>query len=210
MDLILIRHGESSANAEGRLQGQRDYPLTRRGRAQAVRLARWTERMGIDWDAAYCSPLSRARDTADIIARERGTRAPVEDPDLMEFHVGKLQGLLHTQLRQRHPEFFERTLDEHADYSRWGGESYAMLQARVARVRRMLESAHRSEAQRVLVVGHGGFGTQLVKALVCHPVPRACNIKFGNCTAMLVQMSERYHLYLGQLLWQMPVEMMKA
>lgn len=208
MDLILVRHGESSANVEGRLQGQRDYPLTRRGRAQAQALALWTERSGLSWDVAYCSPLSRAKETAEIITQARAMAPPVLLPDLMEFDAGALQGLLHHQIRERFPEFFERELTEYADYSRWGGESYEDIVARVRRVRTFVEGRHRKSLDRVLLVGHGGFGTEVVKHLVCEPAPRSFNVKFGNCTAILVQMSERFQTYVGQVLWQVPVEHM--
>ena len=210
MDLIIVRHGESSANVEGRLQGQRDYPLTRRGRAQAEALARWSERVGLSWDAAYCSPLSRAKETAEIISGLRGSVPPVVCPDLMEFEAGALQGLLHHQIRERFPEFFERSLSEYADYSRWGGESYDQIVDRVRRLRAFFEARHRQSADRVLVVGHGGFGTEVVKHLVCEPAPRSFNVKFDNCTAILVRMSERFQTYVGRLLWQVPVELMQG
>lgn len=209
MDLILVRHGESSANVEGRLQGQRDYPLTRRGRAQAQAFALWSERTGLAWDAAYCSPLSRAKETAEIIAQARASASPAAVTDLMEFDAGALQGLLHHQIRERFPEFFERELSEYADYARWGGESYADIVERVGRVRGFVEARHRKSAERVLLVGHGGFGTEVVKHLVCEPAPRSFNVKFGNCTAILVRMSERFQTYGGQVLWQVPVEHMQ-
>ena len=210
MDLILVRHGESSANVEGRLQGQRDYPLTRRGRAQAEALAAWSERSGLSWDAAYCSPLSRAKETAEIISRARTSVVPQTSADLREFDAGALQGLLHHQIRERFPEFFERELSEYADYSRWGGESYDDIVERVRRVRAFLELRHRKAADRVLVVGHGGFGTEVVKHLVCEPAPRSFNVKFGNCTAILVRMSERFQTYIGRMIWQVPVEHMQG
>ena len=209
MDLIFVRHGESSANVENRLQGQRDYPLTRRGRTQAELLAAWSERAGLSWDAVYCSPLSRAKETAEIVTRARASALPVECSDLREFDAGALQGLLHYQIHERFPEFFEREISEYADYSRWGGESYAQIAERVLRVRALLEAGHRKNADRVLVVGHGGFGTEVVKHLVCHPAPRSFNVTFGNCTAMLVRMSERFQTYVGRLLWQIPVEQMR-
>jgi broad specificity phosphatase PhoE len=127
----------------------------------------------------------------------------------MEFNLGTLQGLLHTQLRRQHPEFFDSPLGESADYARWGGESHQEQQERVVRVSQKLQAAHRPDRERVLVVGHGGFGTQLVKYLVCASVPQVCKVKFGNCTAMLVRMSEDQSARFGQLLWQVPVESMQ-
>ena len=148
MDLIFVRHGESSSNVENRLQGQRDYPLTRRGRTQDELLAAWSERAGLSWDAVYCSPLSRAKETAEIVTRARASALPVECSDLREFDAGALQGLLHYQIHERFPEFFEREISEYADYSRWGGESYAQIAERALRVRALLEAGHRKNADR--------------------------------------------------------------
>ena len=53
MDILLVRHGESEANAEGRLQGRLDYPLSERGRAQARQLARWLVQSQVGWDVAF-------------------------------------------------------------------------------------------------------------------------------------------------------------
>jgi broad specificity phosphatase PhoE len=143
------------------------------------------------------------------VSRARDSCTPVACADLKEFDAGALQGLLHHQIHERFPEFFDRELSEYADYSRWGGESYSDIVERVVRVRTLFEASHRKTADRVLVVGHGGFGTEVVKHLVCHPAPRSFNVAFGNCTAMLVRMSERFHTYVGRLLWQIPVEQMR-
>jgi broad specificity phosphatase PhoE len=210
MEIVFVRHGESVANREGRLQGQRDYPLTGRGKAQSFATARFLAHTQLSFDACYCSPLSRAKETAAIIGGELELPAPVELPDLMEFDVGQLQGLLYTQVRQKHPEFFQRSPLEYADYERFGGESYDALQERAQRVRRHLEDNHRQPAERQLVVGHGGFGKQLVKHFLCVPLPRLMNLKFGNCTALLVRMSEQLAGYYGQLVWQVPVELMRT
>ncbi|HEY58534.1 MAG TPA: histidine phosphatase family protein, partial [Anaerolineae bacterium] len=66
--VTLVRHGESTANAEGRHQGQMDFPLTERGRAQAQALARRWLREGRRYHALIASPLSRALQTAQILA----------------------------------------------------------------------------------------------------------------------------------------------
>ena len=61
---------------------------------------------------------------------------------------------------------------------------------------------------RVLLVGHGGFHYQLAKTLLCEPVPRVCILKMGNCTVSLLRLRERRGLYLGELVFHVPVELM--
>lgn len=68
IELTFLRHGESLGNAEGRLQGQTDFPLTARGREQAAALASRWKAEGRRFDHVVCSPLLRARQTAAPIA----------------------------------------------------------------------------------------------------------------------------------------------
>ena len=70
--VTLLRHGESVGNAESRWQGQADYPLTERGRSQAHALAQRWKRERMKFDYIISSPLSRARETAEIIASKLG------------------------------------------------------------------------------------------------------------------------------------------
>jgi broad specificity phosphatase PhoE len=83
--LILVRHGESTGNAAGLLLGRQDAPLTDRGRAQAATLG---PELG-PVSRVICSPLSRARDTADAL----GTGLPVEiDERWIEVDYGEFDG----------------------------------------------------------------------------------------------------------------------
>ncbi len=89
--IFLLRHGRSLGNANGFLQGQQDSPLTAEGRIQAQVLADRWKAEGLRFDLILTSPLSRARDTAEIIAA--GLNAPVEvDELLLERDVGSLSG----------------------------------------------------------------------------------------------------------------------
>ncbi len=101
--ITLLRHGESIGNAENRAQGQADYPLTEKGRAQAAALAgRWLAE-GLTFDQAIASPLLRARETAEIIAE--ALKIPLElDPLWMERDNGKIAGMLLDEARALYPE----------------------------------------------------------------------------------------------------------
>ena len=205
---MLLRHGESEGNAAGRMQGRRDYPLTALGREQAARAGEFLATRGHPFAAVYVSPLKRAFETASI-AFERGVQPePVIDADLPEIGAGRLEGLDEVEIRERHPEFMTRSLTETGDFSDYGGESYVDVQARVRRVMTRLEAQHRSAEERVLLVGHGGFHYQLAKSLLCEPVPRVCILKMGNCTVSLLRLRERRGLYLAELVFHVPVELM--
>ena len=100
MRLLLIRHGESIANAEGRLQGHLDIPLSDRGRRQAERLA---ERLAVlSVKALYTSPLLRAKGTAEIMSERLGL-AIEQRAALMERNVGELEGLTREEIIARFP-----------------------------------------------------------------------------------------------------------
>lgn len=208
MDILLVRHGESQGNAEGRLQGTSDYPLTDRGRAQAERLARFLVEHDLGWDHHFASPLSRALETARILSSRTGRPAPELEPRLMELDAGSLSRLSFEEIHGRFPAYARRKLTELHDYEEFGGESYAAVQLRARAVRDWLEQRYREPKARVLLVGHGGFNFQLLKLLVCEPVPRLGSVKMGNCGVTLVRMSERRGAYHGELVFHVPNELM--
>jgi broad specificity phosphatase PhoE len=156
----------------------------------------------------YTSPLKRAFETAAIVA-EAGVRPrAIVDEDLPEIGAGVLEGKNEAEIRAAHPEFMHRPLSETGDFADYGGESNADVQARLTRLMARLEARHREAEERVLLVGHGGFHYQLVKALLCDPIPRVCIVKFGNCTVSLLRLRLRRGVYMGELVFHVPVELM--
>ncbi|MDF2442244.1 MAG: putative phosphatase [Subtercola sp.] len=89
--LALVRHGETDWNAERRIQGRSDVPLNDTGRAQVRATAELLR--SEEWDFVVCSPLSRARESADIIARELGLTVTSQIPELVERHYGLAEGM---------------------------------------------------------------------------------------------------------------------
>ncbi len=208
MELLIVRHAESVANAEGRMQGQLDYPLSETGLEQAERLASWLAASGLHFHASYSSPLSRARQTALALTQTLRLPEPQFLPELAEIHAGSLQGLTRAEIALAHPAFLERALTEVGDFAEYGGESYGDVQLRVRGLLSTWQERHRQAAHRVLVVAHGGTNFHLIKALVCEPVPRVMSLKFGNCTSTLVRLSERRGQYLGEVVFHLPVQLL--
>ena len=134
--LLLVRHGETDWNADGRLQGHTDRPLSDHGRRQAQQLAEQLE--GEQIEAIYSSDLARARETAEIVGGRLGL--PVElDPDLREKDWGTWEGL--TAVERDRTEFVGESTDAH--------------QQRILAALRRISERHPGDA-RVLVVTHGG------------------------------------------------------
>ena len=134
--LLLVRHGETDWNADGRLQGHTDRPLSDYGRRQARKLA--AELCGEEIEAIYSSDLARARETAEIVGEQLGL--PIElDPELREKDWGNWEGL--TAVERDRVEF--------------AGESTEAHQQRMLRALRRIAERHSGDG-RVLVVTHGG------------------------------------------------------
>jgi broad specificity phosphatase PhoE len=155
--LLLVRHGETDWNAAGRLQGHTDRPLNEYGHRQARELADRLAGDGIQ--AVYASDLSRARETAEIIAGRLGLEV-ITDPDLREKNWGSWEGL---------------TSDERARVE-FEGESTEEHRERVLRAVKRIVEAHPGE--RVVVVTHGGSLRRIQAAVsgVALPVIDNCSV----------------------------------
>jgi 2,3-bisphosphoglycerate-dependent phosphoglycerate mutase len=208
VEILLVRHGESVGNAQDRMQGRSDFPLSDTGRAQARTLAAWLVARGLGWHHHYASPLLRASETAAVLADAGGGPPPEGEPALAELHAGALEGLTYREIAERFPSYAARGIADTGDFSEFGGESYGAVQARVRTLRERLEARHRDAGERVLLVGHGGFNYQLLKALVCEPVPRVCIVRMGNCSLTHVRLSVRRGSFIGEIVAHVPVDLM--
>jgi probable phosphoglycerate mutase len=147
----MVRHGETAWNAEGRVQGQTDVPLSAVGEAQAraVRDALAGER----FIALYASDLARVRQTAAPAAAQLGLRVRLE-PRLRERHYGKFETLTYAEARARLPQDYARFRAKELDYDFGSGESLRAFHARA--IECVAEIAARHAGAAVLVFTHGG------------------------------------------------------
>jgi broad specificity phosphatase PhoE len=146
--VYLARHGQTAYNHEGRFQGQQAVPLDDTGREQAVELAE--RAAGHGFRALWCSPLLRARETADIVARRLGLQ-PIEDARLMETDAGDWTDRSFIEVRALAPEQFDAFAAGDPGFAFPGGESFAQQEERVGAA---LERIERGELP-ALVVCHG-------------------------------------------------------
>ena len=148
-EIWLARHGETDANAEGRVQGSIDSPLNERGREQARALAREAAPLGIR--ALYTSHLGRARETAEIVGAELGLE-PRVDARFAESWRGEWEGRLIAEIKREDPEAWAGSLAIDPGFRFPGGES---LEEHAARVEAALADVARGPLP-ALVICHGG------------------------------------------------------
>ena len=155
--LGLLRHGQTDWNIDLRLQGSTDIPLNETGREQARLAASVLNRA--DWDVIIASPLSRAKDTADIVALELGMNVVIV-PELIERSFGVAEGLDHASWRKLY--------ESHQSIE--GLESLEDLRSRTQLLLDLI--ANEYSGQRVLAVSHGAFIRKVLTIVTNGELPR--------------------------------------
>ncbi len=179
--IFLVRHGETEANVAGVWQGgQGDDPLNERGRQQSVAVAAYLADQGAI-STVYTSPLRRARQTAEVIARAIG--APiVEVPDLREYDIGDMEGATAQEIAGLWAFFVEQWHTD-PDLAPPGGESARQF---TLRLHRALSGIIRKAAgHTVVVVSHQGALASGLAALVGQ-LDRWRDYQMANCAVTLI------------------------
>lgn len=158
--IYLARHGETDWNRVGRWQGATDIPLSDAGRAQARALAAKLRERGIA--RVHASSLSRALETAQIIAEHLGLPAPAVDGRLRERGYGVFEGLTRDECAERFPAEWERYVAE-GRVTPPGAEPHDEVVARVSAAIDQIAGAAAAEA--ILVVSHGGCIRAFIHAI---------------------------------------------
>jgi broad specificity phosphatase PhoE len=149
--VIIIRHGQSQGNAEGRFGGHTDTPLSPRGRrqAQATAKALASEK----FDAIYSSDLPRAIETASPLAKLTGISLETTDA-LRERSVGVMEGLTFEEAAEQHPEQYQALLRRDFEHVLLGGESYRQTLDRASR--QLDEAIEEHKGGRIALFAHTG------------------------------------------------------
>ncbi len=183
--LLLVRHGETAWNVDGRYQGQADVPLNAAGRRQAARVA---ERLAdASLRAIYASDLKRAWETAELVACHHD--APLQaDVRLREFDLGAWQGRTYQQIAERDPERLAAWNADRVTQSPPGGETLAQLAARVAALLEELHTTH-SEGT-IALISHGGTLRVLLCVVLGYPLKRYWQFEVDNTAIAEIEWRE--------------------
>ena len=142
MYFYLIRHGQTDWNKELRLQGQKDIPMNSDGIKQIEELSAKMAAEGVKADRIICSPLSRAKVSANIIADKiHFEKEIIYDSDFLERDFGLLEGVVWTpELNLNDPKYNAESVQVICD-----------------RAKRALEKYDFSQSEKVIIVAHGAI-----------------------------------------------------
>jgi len=174
---VLVRHGETRWNLEGRIQGHGDSDLTEAGVEQARRIG--ARLVGEPFDQLVASDLGRALATALRIAERTGHGVRL-DARLRERCFGVGEGLSYEEVDRLYPDAFTRARDTDPDYAVPGGESRRAFHARVVEAFESL--ARENPGARILVVSHGGVLAALYRHVHGIPVEAAHRVPIDNAS----------------------------
>jgi uncharacterized phosphatase len=158
--IYLVRHGETDWNRERRIQGSTDIPLNDTGRAQAAAAGELLARR--EWHGVYTSPLSRASETATIIAGRLGLPAPSPVPELVERNYGDAEGMTGDEI----DALFTGPIP--------GRESREEVAARA--IPAIIALAERHPGESIVVVSHGG----VIRTVLGEVAPESASGSVGS------------------------------
>ncbi len=149
MKLFLVRHCQTDWNREHRIQGSSDVHLNEEGRRQSSALTEWFKQFKID--AIYSSPMRRAIETAEGIAKNFNLKIRTLE-GLRELNHGTLEGKSSIDVWNRHGALLNKWIEDPMSIKLPGGESIADLKERVWKAVNEITLKHADE--NVVVVGH--------------------------------------------------------
>ena len=161
-EIFIARHGQNEDNASGILNGHRDLPLTGLGRKQAKELGEGIKAAGLQFDAVYSSPLSRAHETAVVAARSASLPEPVKYDGIIERDFGVMTGQPASRVEELCTPDIIKTETITYFLSPEGAETFDDLVVRGHAVLDDMRARHTS--QKVLLVCHGDIGKMIYAA----------------------------------------------
>lgn len=179
--LYIMRHGKTDWNALHKLQGRTDIPLNDEGRAMAKDAAK--EYANVHFDICFCSPLVRAKETAEILLKDRDVPV-IYDDRLVEMCFGIYEGIENSfsipdcpvNVIFQAPENYKGGLE--------GAESFEQLFARTGEFLKELVDPLLSEGKDVLIVGHGAMNSSIVCQRKNLPISQLWSEGIPNCKLM--------------------------
>jgi len=180
--LYLIRHGEVAWNREASYIGSSDLPLNDEGRRQAELLA---DRLkGTEYAAVYSSDLSRARETAEIIAGRLDVSVVIV-PELRELDYGEWEGMPEVELPKRYPDLYTQWRANPAEVRTPGGETFGELRDRACPAFQRIAEAHAGE--NVIVVAHKSANRVILCCLMGIDIKHYREIGQGNAALNVIE-----------------------
>ncbi|MCX8030151.1 MAG: histidine phosphatase family protein [Thermodesulfovibrionales bacterium] len=212
--LYLIRHGATAGDDVKRYKGSIDVPLSERGVEQINRSLNFIQEHSkktvlhrqqnylVDihggqtngdgtLKAVYCSPLSRAVKSAEIIANHYGIR-PIEVADLTERNFGSWEGMTYLEIKEKFPEEFSKWASNPLKYCPPGGESTIEVRDRVIKAIENIVNIHKVKGDNIAVVAHGGVNRIILCYFMGVPLENIFRIEQDHASVNIIEFWDRY------------------
>lgn len=181
--VILVRHGQTLWNALGKYQGHTDVPLNEVGIEQARKVAK--RLAGENISAVYASDLSRAKDTAKIIAQKHGLEVET-DKKLREMNFGLWEGKTYTQIQEEYPQLVKVWISDPQLLQIPQGETFSQVQLRAIRALKEIIRRHNIN-ETIVVVAHGLTIISIICAVLEIDLKNMWKIKQGNTGISIIE-----------------------
>lgn len=189
--LYLIRHGVTEGNGEKRYKGSIDVPISQEGIEQVRRLSEFirADLCGSSLSAVYASPLSRALDSAEVIAASYGLEPIVVD-GLKERNFGIWEGMTLAEIHEKYPGEFKAWAANPLEHSPLGGESTLEVRDRIIPAVEEIIARHCDE--KVAIVAHGGVNRVVLCHVLCMPLQHIFRIEQDNAAVNIIKFYDKY------------------
>lgn len=184
--LYLIRHGETEGAEKRRYKGSIDVPLSENGIRQMELLSVYITN---PLTAVYCSDLSRAIKSAEIIAEPHSLN-PIVVPDLRERNFGLWEGMSFDEIREKYTCEFDAWAGNPLQFSPMGGESTLEMRERVLNSLNEIIRNHNSE--HIAIVSHGGVNRIILCHLLGIPLENIFRIEQDYAALNIIEFWEEY------------------
>ena len=190
--VIILRHGQSSYNSQGRIQGRcNDSTLTDKGVADAVTTGQALR--GLNLDAVYCSPLQRASATAQaVVAQIPAAPTPISDDRLKEVDLPLWEKMLFTEVAAQFPEDYRLWQEApHQLVLQVNGQEHRPIAALYQQAQEFWQAIlPQHEGQTILIVAHNGINRALISTALGIPPEYYQSIQQSNCAVSVLNFSE--------------------
>lgn len=175
--LYIMRHGKTDWNTVHKLQGRTDIPLNDEGRKMVEKVRE--ENKGLKFDVCYCSPLMRAKETAELFLK--GSTTPIIcDERLIEMGFGKYEGIENSFEIPDCPinTLFHNPVDYKPEQ---GAESLEELYARTGDFIRTVIEPEQGAGKKILIIGHGAMNAAIICQIKKIPLEQFWDACTDNC-----------------------------
>ena len=189
--VIIVRHGQTNYNIERRIQGRTDFSrLTQKGRDDVSHVGKFLSQ--VVFDAIYCSPLSRAKQTAEIIHQQLSlnpeqSAVPQPSNKLLEVDLPLWEKMLSADVKQQFPDDYRIWKEQPHNFKMLippGEESkehFPVLSLYEQARGFWQEMLPRHQGKTILIVGHNGINRSLISTALNIPPSRYHSIQQSNC-----------------------------